>query len=500
MTTNLARFGTLIFDQPHLITPSAASTIMAALSDKLNIASVAVLGETTGQAQAEPQANGFVGDWAYDEQTRRPKGYRLTGKGTAIVPIVGELVNRGAWLGASSGLVSYEGLRQTFQNATDDPRVFRVLLDINSPGGHAAGMIETANALRTLAEKKPVAAYANTLMCSAAYGIASGATKIAAAQFATVGSIGVIWVHQDHSRRLDREGVTVTIISSGDHKADGNPFEPLPAAVRAEYQRISDRIYGAFIDTVTSGRPGLTESAVRATKARCYDSEDARDIGLIDEVTTFDSLLTAFEGGASLKDRLRFDPAGGPPPKEKRKARMDAHLGAGADAPGWQQMTLSELNEAVDRLRATVGVSPEAQVVPVGAAKAAVEAAPPTAPPPQANAEDDGAAHARGVADGRTQERTRVAAILGCDAAKSRPVQARVLACETDMAPERAATVLATMPEEGKASAAREFYGAVPTPNVPAAEGPSEGAAGTAETSSLVASARAMNARRTKKG
>lgn len=475
--THLARVAQLIYNQCHFITPSAATAIISALGERIG-------------------ANGFVGDWAVDEATRKPQGYRLTARGTAIIPIVGELVNRGAWLGAQSGLVSYEGLRQQFQNAGKDPRVARVILDINSPGGQAAGMIETAAHLRELSRQKPVVAYANTLMASAAYGIASGATRIVSARFASVGSIGVLYVHEDHSRRLDREGVTVTLIHAGQHKADGNPFEPLPAPVRAEISRLVDRHYDAFVETVVTGRPSLSAETVRATEARVYDADDALEAGLIDEIATFDELLARFEGGAFKAGPVVIAGRSSPQPKRTEKMNDAAAATMATDAPGWATMTLAELNEAVASLRGTIGVEPSAQVVDVAAV---APAANPEAPASEETKQPQAASEpvARGYDDGRRDERARISAILGCEAAATRPTQARVIALESDMAADQATEMLAKLPSEAKNST-REFYGAVQAagavPNVPTAEASAN--AGFGYQSGLVAGAREMNAAR----
>ena len=116
--TFLPRLASLVFNQPHAITPEAAEAIVAALQGRLGEIDLdlAALGR-----QHEAQANAFVGRPVLGDD-KRYRGYRLTERGAAIVPIQGELVNRGSWLGASSGLVSYEGLRHTLRAVAADPQ------------------------------------------------------------------------------------------------------------------------------------------------------------------------------------------------------------------------------------------------------------------------------------------------------------------------------------------------------------------------------------------
>ena len=63
---------------------------------------------------------------------------------------------------------------------------------------------------------------------------ASAADEIAVTTTGYAGSVGVVMRHVDFSRALANDGIAVTHIFAGAHKVDGNPFEPLPAAVHAE--------------------------------------------------------------------------------------------------------------------------------------------------------------------------------------------------------------------------------------------------------------------------
>jgi hypothetical protein len=61
-----------------------------------------------------PTASRFVGS-ATDEDPisgrRSALPYKRTREGVAIVPVIGSLINRGAWLGSYSGETSYEGIK-----------------------------------------------------------------------------------------------------------------------------------------------------------------------------------------------------------------------------------------------------------------------------------------------------------------------------------------------------------------------------------------------------
>jgi signal peptide peptidase SppA len=211
--------------------------------------------------------------------------------GVAMIDIVGSLINRGAWVGAYSGAVSYEGIKEALAAAAADSRTHAIILDIESPGGEAVGAFEVADAVRAAREQKPVVAVVNGMAASAAYAIASGATHIVTTSTGVSGSIGVVLLHADYSRSLDKKGITPTLIFAGAHKVDGNPFEPLPDTVRADLQREVDHFYSLFVDTVAAGRAGMSTEAIRATQARSFIGAEAVAAGLADSVGTFEEVL-----------------------------------------------------------------------------------------------------------------------------------------------------------------------------------------------------------------
>ena len=203
--------------------------------------------------------------------------------GVAIIPVHGVLVNRFSYSwGYATG---YNFLRMQIEAAAADPDVTLIVLDCNSNGGQVAGCFETADLIREAREKTPVLAVVDASCYSACYAIASAATKIIATPSAGIGSIGVVAMHMNIGGMLEKYGVEVTFIHAGKHKVDGNPYETLPADVKASLQKSIDKSYATFVNAVASGR-NLSVDAVKATEAQTYDADDAVTLGLIDAVQT----------------------------------------------------------------------------------------------------------------------------------------------------------------------------------------------------------------------
>ena len=209
----------------------------------------------------------------------------------AVIPIHGTLVRRTVGLEAESGLTSYAGLAAQLDAALASPDVAAILLDIDSPGGESGGVFDLADRIRAATRIKPVWAVANDMAFSAAYALASAASKVFVSRTGGVGSIGVIAMHVDQSEKDVQDGVRYTAVFAGDRKNDLNPHEPISSEAHAFLKAEVNRIYGLFVETVARNR-GIEPSTVRDTEAGLFFGQAAVAIGLADAVGTFDDALT----------------------------------------------------------------------------------------------------------------------------------------------------------------------------------------------------------------
>jgi signal peptide peptidase SppA len=345
-------------NRPLLITPEKAQVIMSVLAGRIGINAPEVSRFEGDNVERDDAGNVVRTFDRWGESVAKTKPYNVK-DGVAIITITGSLVNRGAWIGASSGLTSYEGIGHQLKSVRDDDSVHSVILDGHSPGGEATGAFEAAALVREVAAKKRVVAVVNGQACSAMYAIASGATEIVTTETGVSGSIGVVMLHADYSKWLAKEGVDPTLIFAGAHKVDGNPFEPLPADVRDELQREVSSFYDLFLTTVEKGRgKRLTADAARATEARTFIGQAAVDAGVADRLGTFESVLSeltrsAPKGGRSLTTRKTSMENSGVPAGEGAgvsKAEHDAAVKMAADTA-----RAEGAKAATDRLCAALG-------------------------------------------------------------------------------------------------------------------------------------------------
>jgi signal peptide peptidase SppA len=298
------------FNTPLLVEPSKAMAFLSGLGPRITgrqlmLAGLEIapndLAHATQAARAAILTNSVSEQYQRDGQTP----FEMA-DGIAVIEISGVLVHRGAWIGQSSGQTSYEGIAAQLSAAASDTAVRGIALEIDSFGGEVAGVFDLADAIRAARTAKPVWAFVAEHAFSAGYALASQADRIILPRTGAVGSIGVVVMHADLSGQLSDAGVTVTLIHSGAHKVDGNPYTPLPEPVRDRIQAEIDSIRMLFAETVAAGRGRhLNAEAALATEADCYRGADAVAAGLADEVCDSASAFATFGDALKKRDFVR---------------------------------------------------------------------------------------------------------------------------------------------------------------------------------------------------
>lgn len=288
---DLARSGTpleLILGKPWAITRQAAIEVATRLA-------LQAQGNFRGDEQlARLQAAQIA------SARPQPRPVAQDGSEIAVIPLRGTITPRGSLFslifGGGGGLQLF---REQFRMAVADGNVSAIVLDIDSPGGLIDLVPEATSEVLAARGVKPITAVANTTTASAAYWIASAADTVVATPSAQVGSIGVFTMHEDFSRAEAAMGIKTTIISAGQFKTEGNPYEPLSKAAQAALQDEVDELYGMFTAQVAEGR-GVSQAAVQAGygRGRCLLADAAMQVGMIDQIGTIEQTVARMGGTA----------------------------------------------------------------------------------------------------------------------------------------------------------------------------------------------------------
>jgi signal peptide peptidase SppA len=220
----------------------------------------------------------------------------------AIIPVYGFLTKRFSQFADFLGTTSYEEIAENLQAALDNPLVEKIIFDVDSPGGEVNGIFDLCDKIYAARQGKTIEAIANDDAFSAAYAIASSASKLWITRTSGVGSVGVIATHFDQSVFNANEGFKVTPIFAGSHKNDWTPHEAISDGARAAMQDEIDRLYALFVETVARNR-GVSAEKIRATEAALFFGDEAVNAGLADGFRTRNALIASFSKARKVNEK-----------------------------------------------------------------------------------------------------------------------------------------------------------------------------------------------------
>jgi len=351
--------------------------------------------------------------------------------GVPVVTIRGPLEHHaGMWCD------SYDAILARASEALSGPSR-GVVLRIDSPGGFVSGCMETARAIRALADGsgKTLVAYVDGQACSAAYAIACVAHSIVAPPSATLGSIGVLMARTDASEALASAGVRLHLIKSGARKGDGTAEVPVSADELAAIQDTVDTQAGLFFDHVAACR-SLSVDAVSGLQAGVLIGARAVSAGLADVVGTLDDALAMARGEMTT-----------------------------ATAPQESENTMPNMEDAIEALRAAAEGDNAEESARAKRMLAAMD------PEEEPEAEDDAPPPKDDDEEKPKDESDAKAIAMRAEASALRAERATILATRPDLSTEAKAK-LRDVPVAALANVLSAIPRAAATPTPPKAEAP----------------------------
>lgn len=277
MPLNLAHIATMAFNRPVLLEPGYARLFYSALAGRMGVdAIINVQGEKEAVATLQKEGSSFR------RGGERSRSYQLI-DGVAVLPVSGTLTHKYGHVNPYSGMTGYDGIQRRLGEAMADPEVRGIMLDFDTPGGTVAGAFDTADLIRRYGQHKPIWSLGHDMHASAGQLLSAAAGRRLITQTGVAGSIGVLVAHTNMEALMEERGMEITLIHSGAHKVDGNPYQALPDDVRSRLQAEVDDTRRRFAGKVAEFT-GLSLDAVMATEAQTYEGQAAVEVGLADEV------------------------------------------------------------------------------------------------------------------------------------------------------------------------------------------------------------------------
>ncbi len=222
----------------------------------------------------------------------------------AVVPVEGTIASAESSVGGVQSTATPEGLSDALRQASDDPGVVAVVLEINSPGGGVTASDEMHQSILDFKRNTdmPVVVSMADMAASGGYYISTAADRIVANETTLTGSLGVFIPLLNFSEAADKYGVTQEYIKSGKFKAMGNSWDELTPEEREIFQSIVQDDYDEFVEVIVEGRD-LPEERVRdIADGRIYSGSQAKELGLVDSFGGIDEAAVIVGTLAEARD------------------------------------------------------------------------------------------------------------------------------------------------------------------------------------------------------
>ena len=187
-----------------------------------------------------------------------------------------------------------------------DRGIRAIILRINSPGGSVGPTQEIHREIQKVARTKKVIASMGGVAASGGYYIATAADKIVANPGTITGSIGVFMQFFQVEDLLDKIGVSLEVLKSGEFKDVGSPHRKMTARDRGLINSLIEDIQTQFITEVAKGRNLPREKVRKIADGRIFTGRRAKELGLVDSLGNFQDAvdlaktMTGIKGDAVL--------------------------------------------------------------------------------------------------------------------------------------------------------------------------------------------------------
>ncbi len=185
-----------------------------------------------------------------------------------------------------------------------DRGIRAIILRVNSPGGGVAPSQEIYREIRKTIEKKRVVVSMGSVAASGGYYIASAADKIVASPGTLTGSIGVLMEFVRLQELMQKIGVEMEVLKSGQFKDMGSPFRKLTEPDRELVQKLIFDIQKQFVEAVAQGRNLPLEKVRDIADGRIISGSQGKELGLVDELGNFEDAVELAKTMVGIKGEV----------------------------------------------------------------------------------------------------------------------------------------------------------------------------------------------------
>ena len=218
----------------------------------------------------------------------------------------------------------------------NDKTIKGVIVRIDSPGGDALASDDIWRNMVNLRKKKPMVISMSDVAASGGYYMAMTGDPIVAEPGTITGSIGIVYGKLNLKGLYDKVGITKDIISRGKFAGMDSDYGPYTPEERERVRGLMNDFYTKFLERVSTARKMTPEAVDQIAQGRVWTGEQAKSIGLVDDLGGFSRALELIKQKAGLRPEARVELVEYP----RRKSLLD--------------LLLSKAQERDDRLPAGI--------------------------------------------------------------------------------------------------------------------------------------------------
>jgi protease-4 len=187
--------------------------------------------------------------------------------------------------------------------AVADKNVKAILFRVDSPGGsYVASDTIWREVVRAHQAGKPVVVSMGDVAGSGGYFVAMAADKIVAQPGTITASIGVLGGKPLTSGFWQKIGLSWDEVHQGNNATMFTGTHDYTPAEWARFEAWLDRVYVDFTGKVADGRKLPKDKVLEIAKGRIWSGQDAKNLGLIDELGGYDTALKLAKRAAGIPE------------------------------------------------------------------------------------------------------------------------------------------------------------------------------------------------------
>lgn len=220
---------------------------------------------------------------------------------------IASLGGRVALVDIKGVITSSESIVRQVDKYEDDGSVKALVLRIDTPGGGVAASQEIYDRLLKFRDSgKFIVVSMGSVAASGGYYIACAADSIVANPGTVIGSIGVILSFPVFEKLMDKVGINIEVIKSGDLKDVGNYARQITPADREMLQALIDDTHDQFVNVIAESRNLELESVREFSDGSVFTGRQAIELALIDRLGTLQDAIAVAGEMADLGDDPRI--------------------------------------------------------------------------------------------------------------------------------------------------------------------------------------------------